>query len=728
MNFFLKLLLTGAVAGPLAAAPSDDGRTAPMGTDSMLVESIEGIDLNHSYTIKNPYAESADKPFTFTTKAAAEPAAPLANKVSCGGRIWTDGELLGHTGDGKSMIVRLQDNRIYLNWGGTITDNIFVLFYLVENTFPNNATNGPLIDACVNPLDPSTASVQLLGKTGDGKITCNGYVMPDGDLLGTYVADWGETRQHIRIVDGLLRVGVQQGPNDHSTGNLQMTLINFTIDGANGSYLAPKWRGILTKEMVNGCFWPRVPKPATPVVDSNCSSGPTLGAISSITQTGLKFNFTGTGVSTIKWRIKSGITEVRSGTTPDLGASKTVTLSYTSLAAGNYSLEIEGANCSSVVSKSSFKIDEPVVGTPNCANGPSVTTIKSITPSSLTVDFAGTNLHIFSWRVLSGSNAVGSGKTGYLNSNSTSLEFPYLNNGTYTLEIKPEDCVGTTATKNFSISATDTRTACSRGPILESVLASGETSVEFRFDGNNVFAIDWKITNGTTVLRQNRVAPQNNHPVIQFEKLPTGAYTIEIQGGNCKSAVTSARFGVGVALPIYIANFQGEIVEKGVELTWDVVAEQDGKEFEVLRYDDKLKNEEVLGKVSLTDQRVGKYRFVDESPLLGINYYQLKQIDIDGTFTKSKIITINPGIITGKVVAPNPAQDYIDIQFSSRTSGTSQVKIFDISGLEVSSSPIEISEGRNVHRVQIKKLKNGNYFMKISHGGELSKLRFTKMN
>jgi hypothetical protein len=687
--------------------------------------------LNSSYEIKNPYAESADAPFTIATKNPSRVAAPLATKVSCGGRTWEHGQLLGHTQDNQPVWVRIQDNRIYLNWNGQIAGNIWILNHLKEGTFQDNPTDGSTISTCVNPVDPSTAPSNLLGTTNDGQITCNGIVMTNGDLLGTYVGGGMETYQYTKYVDGMLRVMIKQGPNDDRTTNYNMSLLNFTIQGANGSYMSPKWKNVLTTQMVDGCYWPIVPKPATPISDNNCTAGPTLKTVSNISQTGLQFTFDGTGIATVKWRIKANNLDVRTGTTADLNGAKTVNLNYTSIAAGTYSLEIEGGNCTSTVTKLNFTINPPVVGIPDCLNGPTTatTTITNITPSSMTVNFASDNLHTFSWRILEGTYAAASGRTGTLTSNSTALTFNYLKNGTYNFELTPVDCKAAAPTvKSFSVSATDTRTACSRGPSLQSILSSDETNLSFLFDGNNIFAIDWKIMQGSTLLRQNRVAPQNNSPEIQFGTLPTGVYTLQVEGGNCKSTVSAMNFGVNVPLPIYISNFKGAVVEKGVELSWEVVSEQDGKEFEVLRYDSQMKNEEVLGKVSLTDQRVGMYRFVDQNPLLGTNYYQLKQIDIDGTFQRSKIVSVTPATISGTVVAPNPAQDYVDLQFSSRTSGLSNLSIYDVSGVEISKSQIQITEGKNNHRLNVKRFSSGNYFIKITHGGEISKLRFTKVN
>lgn len=727
MKFLLNLFFAGGVIGSVAAAPNNDVVSTGSRADSVNVESAIADALNGSYELVNPYADHADKPFTITAKTAA----PLATRVSCGGRTWTQGEYLGNTSSNPSspepVTVLLKDNRIYLNWKGSVADNLDILYAIKEGTFPDNPATKTLIQTCINPVDPSTGPVNLLGTNGSGQITCNGVTMPNGDRLGVFVGSTGNTYQYIKYVDGLLRVMIKQGENDTRTDNYYMALLVETIQGNNGSYLDAKWRNVLTPAMVNGCFWPQAPKTATPLSDNNCASGPSISNITSISQTNLTVSFSGSGVSSLKWRIKSNGNQVASGTTGDLGGATSVSLSYGILAAGNYTLEIEGNNCTSAVSSRAFTINPPVVGTPDCLNGPSVTGITSITPSSATVAFGGTNLHVFSWRILQGSYAVASGKTGTLSSNSANLTFNYLPNDTYTFELKAEDCkAASVATRNFTVSATDTRSACTRGPSLQSVVSSNETGLSFLFDGQNIFAIDWKIKQNGTTVRQNRVAPTSNTPSISYNTLANGVYTLEIQGGNCKSTPTVETFGVNVPLPIYISNFEGRTVEKGVELTWNVVAEEDGKEFEILRYDDRMQNEQTLGKVSLTDQRIGKYSFLDEQPLLGTNYYQLKQIDIDGTYTKSKIVAVKPELISGTVIAPNPAQDFVNVQFSSRTAGSSQVTIYNLAGQPVGTSTVRISEGKNNHRINVKKLGGGHYFMKIDHDGEATKMRFIK--
>jgi hypothetical protein len=465
------------------------------------------------------------------------------------------------------------------------------------------------------------------------------------------------------------------------------------------------------------------------VVTPNCNTLPVINSIVSVSQTGLTFNYSGQGITAVKWRVKraSNNTEVASGT----ANATTSTISYAPQQYGDYRLELEGNNCISATVIRDFRIEQPpVIGTPDCVGGPALTDIINISTTGAQVNFAGSNLSQFSWRILNLSNQVfESGKTEKLSSKSANIPFT-LSSGLYTFELTAEDCKAPAAvTRTFVVNGTDNRESCDRGPNLETIVNPGKNQLDFRFDGNGVYAIDWKLksSNGQ-VMAESRVRPQSNTPSIQFGTLADGTYTLEISGGTCKSAVTSSTFQVGTALPIYTANFKGKAVEQGVELSWDVVSEKNGEGFEILRLDNKAQSSQVIGKVALTDSKIGSYSFVDKAPALGTNYYQLKQIDLDGTFTRSNIIAVTPASITGTVVAPNPARDYVDVQFSSRTSGNADLEIYNISGMKLQSSKIQIVEGKNIHRVGVSKLYEGNYFIKVSHNGETSKLRFVKVN
>jgi hypothetical protein len=750
MKFLLKLVLSGGIMGLMAATPHEGPTTDRDKTTENPGERSVTPDQNTPYDLlTNPLnglrAVSSDEPFTIADEAYdADPsrtAAPSATRVYCGGQYWTHDEPLGRFNGDKMIYTLIHENRIYIRWDGNSNpdrinnafDNIGILLHTPENRFPNTPEGAALINRCVNSVDPSTYGNGYLGPLEDGVIKCNGKPFTDGLLMGTFLGETGKrTFHYAKIVNGRLRVnfhqideGASYDPNKLGMANIEH-IIEGRYMGSYQSFMNPDLGFSFSTLELKSCFWDSEPK--FPEQDPNviCQGGPTLQGIENVTQTSLQFSFNGTAIPNIKWRIKASTSEVRSGITPQLNGATTASLTFTSLTPGDYILEIEGADCTSSISLLPFTVNEPVVVKPNCIDGPVISDITNITPRTMTVNFTGSNLRNFSWKIKSGTDVMAYGNTGTLTGNSANLVHNYLSNSTYTLELQPEDCIAPDVTRDYVVSATDERPACDRGPSLQAILGSSETSISFRFDGEGIYGIDWKIMQGSTIFAQNMVAPQNNSPVISFPTLPDGVYKFQIEGGNCKSGITTLDFGVNMPLPIQVTGFKGAVLEQGVELTWNVVSQKNGKGFEILRFDDKVKNSEVIGNVSLTDKGTGTYKFIDESPLIGVNYYQLRQIDLDGTSTKSAIISVNPGLITGTIVAPNPASDYVNLQFSSRTSGASDVEIYNISGIKVSTSKINIYEGKNNHRINIGKLNEGSYFIKVSNAGQVGNLRFIK--
>jgi len=201
---------------------------------------------------------------------------------------------------------------------------------------------------------------------------------------------------------------------------------------------------------------------------------------------------------------------------------------------------------------------------------------------------------------------------------------------------------------------------------------------------------------------------------------------MEIQGGDCISSVSSRTFTVAEPLPIHIVSFEGTAVKEGVALSWTVVSEKNGEGFEIIRLDEQAKTSEIIGKLALSEQRAGEYRFVDTNPRPGINYYQLKQFDLDGTFTKSRIIAVEFNHIFEVVVAPNPAKDYINVSYHSRVAGVSNFGIYNMAGILMSSTQLSLKKGQNNSKINISGLMDGHYILKMSYDDQNVNLRFIK--
>ncbi len=90
-------------------------------------------------------------------------------------------------------------------------------------------------------------------------------------------------------------------------------------------------------------------------------------------------------------------------------------------------------------------------------------------------------------------------------------------------------------------------------------------------------------------------------------------------------------------------RFQASVVESGVVLSWETASERKNSHFEVQHSVDGERFVSI-GKVfsqapnGESSQRLD-YRFSDTNPKQGVNYYRLKQVDFDGKFAYSSLVS-----------------------------------------------------------------------------------------
>lgn len=97
-----------------------------------------------------------------------------------------------------------------------------------------------------------------------------------------------------------------------------------------------------------------------------------------------------------------------------------------------------------------------------------------------------------------------------------------------------------------------------------------------------------------------------------------------------------------VSLPIQLLRFDGINRGKDIQLNWTTISEINNESFVIERSKDGQNFERIGQKDGAgNSQRLLEYTFVDHQPLLGVNYYRLKQVDFDGSFTYSAIIALD---------------------------------------------------------------------------------------
>jgi hypothetical protein len=127
---------------------------------------------------------------------------------------------------------------------------------------------------------------------------------------------------------------------------------------------------------------------------------------------------------------------------------------------------------------------------------------------------------------------------------------------------------------------------------------------------------------------------------------------------------------------------------------------------------------------------VTNYQLLDKQPLDGTNYYRLKQVDFDGTFTYSKIIDVALNIdkpLSGLIVFPNPASSELDFLTSSAIQEDATIQIFDILGQSQKNISWKVKDqkgGRGSIDVAI--LPPGQYYLKLSNDDQFEIVPFHK--
>lgn len=156
-------------------------------------------------------------------------------------------------------------------------------------------------------------------------------------------------------------------------------------------------------------------------------------------------------------------------------------------------------------------------------------------------------------------------------------------------------------------------------------------------------------------------------------------------------------------LPVELISFKGAASRNGIELAWETASEKDNSHFEVERSADGSAFEQV-GNVKGHGNSSTKisYRFTDDIPLPGQNYYRLKQVDYNGQHEYSRVISVRAAE-TGTdeiqlTLYPNPCQNG-DCQLSIRnTSGSKETRLelTDLAGRVLYTTTVQHANGRTI--------------------------------
>ncbi|MEP6711771.1 MAG: T9SS type A sorting domain-containing protein, partial [Ferruginibacter sp.] len=239
-------------------------------------------------------------------------------------------------------------------------------------------------------------------------------------------------------------------------------------------------------------------------------------------------------------------------------------------------------------------------------------------------------------------------------------------------------------------------------------------------------------------------------PILNYEGIDTSSYQTninfkfknrdrirEVRVGNKVDSIFTPqdRYSCGYfqnvnipflkVLTVKYLSFEAVVNNKIVDVKWVTNSVQNNAKFEVERSFD-MNHFKMIGTVtnivSSTEANIS-YKLSDVSKELEENtivYYRLKQINLNGTWNYSKVISVElkPKIGIKMNVSPNPFVEDIHVHLSTSQSSIAEIRIISTSGQKKISKQFTVNKGEsNIEIGSLNKLAMGLYVAQVIVNG-----------
>ena len=183
-------------------------------------------------------------------------------------------------------------------------------------------------------------------------------------------------------------------------------------------------------------------------------------------------------------------------------------------------------------------------------------------------------------------------------------------------------------------------------------------------------------------------------------------------------------------LPLDLLEFKGKLIKNDAVLNWKTGNEINTEEFIVERSVNGSSYVAVGSVKAVNTSGTHNYTFNDANIITlpaDIIYYRLKQRDIDGRYTYSKIISLSLNRnATNIILYPNPAISEINLSVVALRKEKMDYQVFDNAGRIIIQEATQLLAGTNHLSVDINRLPVGVYYIKLSSNSITEKLQFVK--
>lgn len=235
------------------------------------------------------------------------------------------------------------------------------------------------------------------------------------------------------------------------------------------------------------------------------------------------------------------------------------------------------------------------------------------------------------------------------------------------------------------------------------------------FAGSSVNGIAWTQTGSMHLSTSNGIYFVDQTTV---NSVNSTVQAIQVIGLTGLTDLASSEFPSQSTLPVTFGDVSVKKAGSNADISWSTLNEINNDHFVVERSDDAI-NFKAVGTVAGKGNSAlaQAYSFADAiGTASGVVYYRIKQVDVDGTSSYSKTVSLRIGgaRISNLTAYPNPFIGNIKIQIEASEKEEVLVRINSLSGQTLLTKRIPVQKGNNIVVIDnLQQLQTGIYMLEV---------------
>jgi len=228
-----------------------------------------------------------------------------------------------------------------------------------------------------------------------------------------------------------------------------------------------------------------------------------------------------------------------------------------------------------------------------------------------------------------------------------------------------------------------------------------------------------------TLWTLSNTPPEGGYVIINSGSIgtpgPLGSYSVSDDQAN-EYPVNSLTYTTplllgSTALPVVFTKFDAHCTNSGSVISWATESESNSNYYELERSTNG-NDWTPVARINASGTSSTVHTYQQSDVFSGTALYKIKQVDLDGHFTYTSVISSNCEFSDmGVVLYPVPARDLLNVIIQSDKAIKTKLSIIDVVGKVVQKMDVNLVKGNNTFPINLKGLASGEYILNSSAAG-----------